>query len=85
MWFKGKLEVAIGGHHVKCSRLGSERQDCMFSLLWKIQKINIHTQKKTTYPNSDVEHVCNSGTTVWNSGKEEKEKRMIEHQQYHKS
>jgi hypothetical protein len=30
--------------------------------------------------NSNVEHVCNSGTTLWNSGREEKEKRMVEHQ-----
>jgi hypothetical protein len=32
-----------------------------------------------------VEHVYNSGTTLWTSGKEEKEKRMIEHWQYHKT
>jgi hypothetical protein len=24
------------------------------------------------YTNSDVEHVCNSGTTLWNLGKEER-------------
>jgi hypothetical protein len=29
-----------------------------------------------------VEHVCSSGTTLWNSEEEGKEKRMIESQQY---
>jgi hypothetical protein len=29
---------------------------------------------------SGIEHVCNSGTTLWNSEKEGKEKKMIEHQ-----
>jgi hypothetical protein len=43
-----------------------------------IQKINIYIKQE--YTNSHVEHVCNSGTTLWNSGREGKEKRMIEHQ-----
>jgi hypothetical protein len=53
----------------------------MFSLTHRrqMQKINIYTNT-----NSYVEHVCNSGTTLWNPGKEVKE-RMIEHQQYHKT
>jgi hypothetical protein len=42
-------------------------------------KVNIYT-KTRLYTNSNVEHVCNSGTTPWNFGKEGKEKRMIEHQ-----
>jgi hypothetical protein len=40
-----------------------------------------HTQKETwSYTNSVVEHVCNSGTALWDSGKEKKEKRKIEQQ-----
>jgi hypothetical protein len=31
---------------------------------------------------NDVEHVCNSGTTLQNSGKERKEKRTINSKQY---
>jgi hypothetical protein len=30
-------------------------------------------------------NACNSGTTLWNSGKEGKERRMTEHQQYCKT
>jgi hypothetical protein len=42
-----------------------------------------HIQKQAwPYTNSEVEYVCNSGTTLWNLEKEEKEKRMVEHQQY---
>jgi hypothetical protein len=42
----------------------------------------IHGRKQPwPYTNSYVEeHICNSGTTLWNLGKEGKEKRMIEHQ-----
>jgi hypothetical protein len=48
--------------------------------MWKIDlKTNIST-KTSVIINSEIEHVCNSGTTIWNSGKERKEKRMIEHQ-----
>jgi hypothetical protein len=32
-----------------------------------------------------MEHVFNSGTTLWNSRKEGKEKRMVDHQQYYKT
>jgi hypothetical protein len=49
--------------------------------MWKIDpKINIYTKTSMTIYNSDVEHVCDSGTTLWNLGKGGKEKRMIEHQ-----
>jgi hypothetical protein len=49
--------------------------------MWKIDpKINIYTKTNMIYTNSIVEHVCNSGTTLWNSGKEGKEKRMLEFQ-----
>jgi hypothetical protein len=44
-----------------------------FSHPWKTNpKINIYTKT-----NSDVEHACKSGTILWNSGKEGKEKSMI--------
>jgi hypothetical protein len=40
-----------------------------------------HIQKQAwSYTNSEVELFCNSGTTLWNLGKEGKEKRMNEHQ-----
>jgi hypothetical protein len=49
--------------------------------MWKTDpKINIYTKQARSYSNSDEEHGCDSGTTLWNSGKEEKEKRKIEHQ-----
>jgi hypothetical protein len=34
---------------------------------------------------SYAEHVCNIGPSLWNLGKEGKEQRMTEHQQYHKT
>jgi hypothetical protein len=40
---------------------------------------NLEKQAQS-YTNSNVEQVCNSGTTLWNSGKEGKEKRTTEHQ-----
>jgi hypothetical protein len=51
----------------------------MFSLICgrKIQKINIYTKQARSHINSYVEHVCNSGTALWNSGKEGKEKKKI--------
>jgi hypothetical protein len=63
---------------------GSERQRLhVFSHTWKIHLKDKHAQKQTwSYKNSYVEHVCNSGSTLWNSGKEAKEKRVIEN--YHK-
>jgi hypothetical protein len=49
----------------------------MFSLIHGRQT---YTQKQTwSYTNSDVQSVCSSGTTLWNSGKEGNEKRMIQH------
>jgi hypothetical protein len=38
-----------------------------------------YTQKQTwSYTHLHVEHVCNSETTLWNSGEEGKEKLMTE-------
>jgi hypothetical protein len=52
----------------------------VFSHTWKIDPEIIYTKKQArAYTNPDVEYVCNSGTTLWNLGKEEKEK-SIEHQ-----
>jgi hypothetical protein len=51
--------------------------------MWKIDaKINIYTKISMSYTNSDIEHVCKSGTTLWNSRKEGKEE-MLEHQLHH--
>jgi hypothetical protein len=48
---------------------------------WKIDSKDKHMHKTSMiYRNSDEEHVCNSGTSLWNLGEEGKEKRMIEHQ-----
>jgi hypothetical protein len=48
--------------------------------MWKIDpKINTYKKQALSYTNSYIEHVCNSGTTLWNLGKEGKEKSMIEH------
>jgi hypothetical protein len=48
-----------------------------------IQKINIHTKQTWSYINVYVKHVYKSRTILWNSGREGKEKGMIESQQYH--
>jgi hypothetical protein len=45
--------------------------------MWKIgPKINIYTKIGM----NRCRHVCNSGTILWNLGKEGKEKRMTEYQ-----
>jgi hypothetical protein len=51
-------------------------------VLWPINYLFIilHLKQAWSYTNSYVEHVCKTGTALWNLGKEEKEKRMIEHQ-----
>jgi hypothetical protein len=55
----------------------------VFSHRWKIDpKINIYTKTNMIYTNSVAEHVCNSVTTLWKSGKERKEKRMIKQPLY---
>jgi hypothetical protein len=43
-------------------------------------KTNIYTKSSMITYKLSVEHVCNSERTLWNSGKEGKEKRTIEHQ-----
>jgi hypothetical protein len=75
---------AFGGHNAKWNKSCLERQKpSIFSHTWKIDQKNKHTHKKTwSYTNFFVEHVCNCVTTLWNLEKEEKEKRVIEHQQY---
>jgi hypothetical protein len=56
----------------------------MFSLVWKIDTKDKCTQRQTSSNTiSYVECVCNSGTTLWNLGKEGKEK--TECQQYCKT
>jgi hypothetical protein len=44
--------------------------------MWKTDpKINTYAKQTCSYTNSAVEHVCNRGTALWNSGKKGKEKR----------
>jgi hypothetical protein len=74
---------AIGGHRVKCSKPGSERQrPQVFSHLWKIDPKDKHIHKASMIIYKLVCRTClHSGATLWNLGKEGgKEKRMIEHQ-----
>jgi hypothetical protein len=68
---------AIEGHHVKWNKPGSETQTaCFLSYMEYGSKRWICTQKQAcSYKYSYVEHNCSSETTLWNSGKEEKEKR----------
>jgi hypothetical protein len=63
---------AIGGHHVKCSKPGSETQKLyVFSHSWKIDsKKSIYTKISMIIHELDVEFICNSGTTLWNSESE---------------
>jgi hypothetical protein len=44
------------------------------------KKINSKMNHRSINTNLYVEHVCNSGTTLWNLGEEGKEKRMTQHQ-----
>jgi hypothetical protein len=50
--------------------------------MWKIDPKDKHIHKNMIITNMYVEHAYNIGTTKRNSGKEGKEKGMIEHQQY---
>jgi hypothetical protein len=47
---------------------------CFLSYLEDRSKDKHIHKNKHDHINSDVEHVCNSGTTLWNLGKEGKEK-----------
>jgi hypothetical protein len=48
--------------------------------MWKIHpKINIYSKPNMNIYKLRCRTCFNSGTTLWNSGKEEKEKKMIEH------
>jgi hypothetical protein len=82
-----KVNDTIGGHDFKWSKPGSERQRLhILSHTWKIapKDKHRHTQKIWSHTNSYVKNVCNSVTVLWNSGKEGKEKKLIEHEQSHK-
>jgi hypothetical protein len=65
-------------YSVKLARIRNTKDTCFLSFGTDRSK-DKHIQKKS-YTNSVIEHVCNSVTTLWNSGKERKEKRMIEQQ-----
>jgi hypothetical protein len=57
-----------------------KHKHCMFSLMWKIDPKHKHTHKnKHNHVQTHVYNVIvtwNSGTTLWNLGKERKEKRL---------
>jgi hypothetical protein len=59
-----------------------KHKGCMFSLICGkySQEINYTQKPAWLFTNSDVKYVCNSETTLWESGREAKENRMIEHQ-----
>jgi hypothetical protein len=43
--------------------------------MWKIDpKIKTYTKTKHDHTSSGIEHVCNSGTTLQNSGKRERKR-----------
>jgi hypothetical protein len=67
---------ASGGHHVKGSKPGSDtRRPHDFSHTWKTEpKMNMYTKT------SKIIYKLGCRTTLRNLGKEEKEKRMAEHQ-----
>jgi hypothetical protein len=55
---------------------GLERLN-VFSHTWKVDPTDKHTHKNNhDHIHTHVEHVCNSGTTQWNLGKEGRKKQM---------
>jgi hypothetical protein len=54
-------------------------KDHIFSHMWKTDPKDKHMHKtKHNHIHLYIEHVCNSGIIIWNSGEEGKEKRMME-------
>jgi hypothetical protein len=65
---------------VKLARIRNIKDACFPSYREDRSKDkHIYKNKHKHITNSNVEHVCNNGTALWNSGKERKEKRVIEH------
>jgi hypothetical protein len=59
----------MGGHHVKWSKPGSERQwTNVLSDMSNTDLKQTYTQKQTSYTHLHVEHVYNNGTILWNLG-----------------
>jgi hypothetical protein len=79
MWFEGQWmqleDIALG----EVSQAQKDKGP-RFSLICgrQIQRINIYT--KTSMITHKLIHVRNNGASLWNSEKEGKEKRMMEHQ-----
>jgi hypothetical protein len=49
--------------------------------MWKIDpSTNMYTKTSMIIYKLRVKHVCSSVTTLWNSRKEGKEKKMVKHQ-----
>jgi hypothetical protein len=57
---------AIGEHHAKRSKPGSERhRPQVFFYMWTTDPRDKHKPKQTwSYANSYIEHVCNNGATL---------------------
>jgi hypothetical protein len=57
------------------SEVSQVQKDKHFSHRWKIDPKNKHIHKNKYYHiQTHVEHVCNSGTTVWNSGRRKRKR-----------
>jgi hypothetical protein len=71
----------IGGYHVKWSKPVSKNKGHLFSQTWKIDPKDKHIHKnKYDHIQTHMYNVCNNGTNLWKTGKEEKEKRKVEYQ-----
>jgi hypothetical protein len=68
---KGYMFSVICGRQIQKTNMYTKAN----MIIYKLRCIHLYKNKHT---NSDVEHDCNSGTALWNSGK--KKKRMTEHQ-----
>jgi hypothetical protein len=68
------------------SRLRKTKSTCFILYVEDRSKTKTYIQKQTwSYTNQYIEHVCYSETTLWDLGENGEEKRMIDHQPYHKT
>jgi hypothetical protein len=83
MGFEGKWMQLEDIMLSEVSQIQKDKATRFLSYVEDRSKRETYTQNQTwSYTNVYVEHVCNSGNTVWNSEKEGKEKGMTERQQY---
>jgi hypothetical protein len=63
---------------MKLARIRNTKDECFLSYVEdRCKDKHIH-KNKHDHIQTHAKHVCNSATTLWNSGKERKEKRMLE-------